>query len=131
MLVAIAACGQVDAQPDASTVDSAPRQTVTDSQTLQPGMLVEGSWLAGTSDQIGITLSTTLAGMDWDIHAHADGGTQEVVAVFAQMESTYDFRPNQQAQWYLLIRNSSATVLTINVAMDLYGQAQWQGWDPP
>ena len=125
VLVPAAACTHHAATPDASTML---RQTVTDQETLLPGMLIEGSWLAGPGDQVGLTLSTTVAGMDWDIHGHANNGTQEIVSGFAQMSATYMFEPPQQAQWYLLVRNSASSTLTIDVAMDLYGGAQWVGW---
>ena len=129
--LALGACGQSTSRPDAGMVDAVPRETITDTQTLQPGMLLEGTWLAGASDEIGITLTTTAADMDWDIHAHANGGTQDVVSAFGQMTVSYDFRPDQQAQWFMLIRNSAATPLAIEVRMELFGAAQWQGWLVP
>ena len=110
----------------------APRQTVSmnPSRSLR-AMVVEGSWNAGPTDEIGLAIGTddsTVPGIDWDIHGHANGGTQEVVAEFAQMTVSYDFRPTQKAQWYLLLRNSSTTTLSLNIEMGLYGQALWIGF---
>ncbi len=126
LVLALAACG--DNLAPTNTVDATVRQTVTDSVTLQPGMLIEGSWTAGSSDLIGLDGNTTVAGMDWDIHGHADGGTQEIIAAFAQKTITYEFQPTQQAQWFLLLRNSSPAPLTITIHMDLFGAAEWNGW---
>jgi len=123
-----AACGHAPTAPDAWTIDAVPRQSLTVQQTLPPGMLVEGSWLAGSSDPIGLALRTSGMGFDWDIHAHIGGGTQDVASGFAQITVDYAFFPSAQGQWYLLLRNSSGATLTIDVAMDLYGQAQWAGW---
>ena len=125
----LAACGDNDVIPvDASTVDAVPRQTVMDTEILQPGMEIEGSWNAGPQDQIGLQLDTTVDGMDWDIHAHANGGTQDVVYEFAQMTVSYDFHPTMKTQWYLLLRNSSVAPITVNIEMGLYNQALWIGW---
>lgn len=122
----LAACG-THAPPavDASTV---PRDTVTDSTLLLPGMLIEGIWQAGPNDRVGLSLDTSVAGLDWDIHGHANNGTQEVTSGFGVMTVSYDFHPPEQTQWYLLLRNSSTTMLRIDVHMDLFGEAQWVGW---
>ena len=120
------ACGDnAGLNVDANTIDAIPRQTVSAPVMLDPGMLVEGFWMAGPDDQIGLGLDTSVAALDWDIHAHQNGGTQEVVYGFAQVTIRYDFQPTEQAQWYLLLRNGGTTSLSIDVHMDLFGNAQW------
>lgn len=130
-VVLLGACGDHgEVTADASTVDAVPRQTVSMSQMLEPGMEIEGSWNAGPTDEIGLAIATSDASVvfDWDIHAHANGGTQDVVYAFEQTSVDYDFRPTQKTQWYLLLRNSSSTVVSLDIEMTLYGQALWIGF---
>ena len=124
----LSACGGAGDSPDASTIDALPRQIVTLTQTLPPGLVEEGIWQANPGDQIGLAISAATAELDWDIHAHNNGGTQDVANGFSQMSISYDFRPPESGPWYLLLRNDSVTTLTIDIQMDLYGQATWQGW---
>ena len=128
MLATLAACGDSHALPDASTVDALPRQHVSESHTLTPGMLIEGSWNAGPTDQIYLTMQSTEP-IDWDIHGHANNGTQEIVDGFAQANITYLFAPTLRASWYLLLRNSTTVSVTIDIDMDLYNQALWTGFE--
>jgi hypothetical protein len=122
----LAACGaHGGAAPDASTIVD---ETFTDTAVLLPGVVIEGSWQAGANDAITIQLGTSEAGLDWDIHGHANGGTQEVSSGFAQMMIDYDFHPTQDGPWYLLLRNSSMDILRVDVRMDMYGKAHWVGW---
>jgi hypothetical protein len=125
LLCVLAACGD----NTASTVDASLSTTVSDTFTLAPGYLIEGSWTAGPSDQIG--LSITADGLfDYDIHGHQGGGTQDIDVAFAQPSVTYTFVPTQEAQWYLLLRNSSAATLTFTMEQNLYDAAVWNGWQP-
>jgi hypothetical protein len=128
LTICATACARHHAAPDASTVDAVPRLVTTDQQTLLGGMLIEGSWLAGPSDAVGLELVTPTGTFDWDIHAHTGTGTQDVVSGFALTTVTYAFDPTQHAQWYLLLRNSSTDPITIEIRMELYGDAQWIGW---
>ena len=128
VLVLAAGCGDRAGETvDASTVDAIPWKVVTYTEMLPPQNLIEGSWTAGPTDAIGVSIQSTGL-IDWDIHAHADGGTQEITAEFGQLGMSYDFVPPQTAQWYLLVRNSTTDTITLDVQMSLYGAGQWDGW---
>lgn len=130
----LAACGADAGTPDATPADTsvspdaAPRAQVSDTRTLQPGQLAEGTWNAGPADRVVIRLAAPTADMDWNIHGHANGGTQTVAEDYKQTSATYEFVPSAQAEWWLLLRNSGTAPLTITVSMDLYGDAAWNGW---
>lgn len=132
--LALAACDGTPATPDATpadasvTPDAAPRATVTDTRTLQPGQLAEGTWNAGPGDRVVIHLATATADLDWNIHGHANGGTQTVAEDYRQSAATYEFDPTAQAEWWLLLRNSGTAPITVDVRMELYGEAAWNGW---
>jgi hypothetical protein len=121
----LAGCSSGTAGPDASTI---PRQTVMLTQAFPPGLIIEGSWAAGPSDRIELELSSQTAGFDFDIHAHNNGGTQDVTSGFDQTTVDYDFAPTADGPWYLLLRNSSGVTMSIDIQMTLYGNATWAGW---
>jgi hypothetical protein len=126
--IALGACGSGAATPDASTVDAVPRQVLAVAQPLPQGNEIEGSWTAGPHDSIGLSIMTSEGTIDFDIHGHANGGTQEITSAFGQALITYDFVPTQQAQWYLLLRNDTSDTITLNIDMNLFGAATWNGW---
>ena len=95
-------------------------------------MLIEGSWNAGPSDQIGLEIDTndsTVAGLDWDIHAHANGAPRRWSFAFQQTTVSYDFRPTvQDAVVSAAAQQLDASILTLDIEMNLYGQALWTGF---
>ena len=123
-------CDARDADPgvDGSVGAIMPRQTVTATQTLPPGEVEEGIWQASPGHYIGLFLAAASPSLDWDIHAHNNGGTQDVASAFGQSLVSYDFTPEAPGPWYLLIRNSSETTLMIDLGMELYGEATWDGF---
>jgi hypothetical protein len=126
-LGAFAGCGDnVETAPDAATV--LPRQIVTLTETLPPGTVVEGTWQANPGDQIRLYLTADAAKLDWDIHAHNNGGTQDVAYAFGQDLVAYDFQPTADGPWYLLLRDNSDDTLTVDIGMELYAGATWQGF---
>jgi hypothetical protein len=126
---ALAGCGDNDIPGvDAGDVETLPRQTVTLTQTLPGGTVEEGVWQATPSDRIRLYLSASAANIDWDIHAHNDGGTQDIAFAFSQASGAYDFTPPADGPWYLLLRNNADGNVLLDVGMELYGRATWQGF---
>ncbi|MDQ3366696.1 MAG: hypothetical protein M3680_14825 [Myxococcota bacterium] len=129
----LAACGDnggesVDAfvPADISQLDATPRETITDTHTLAPGELIEGIMTAGPGDIVGIALAAPTPDLEWNIHGHANGGTQVVYEELDRMTVAYVFQPTAQADWYLLIRNGGTVNLTVELRADLYGAAAWR-----
>jgi hypothetical protein len=114
------------AKPDAGT----PREVIMETTpTLVPGELVEGIMTGGPNDFAVIYL-TSPTEIDWNIHGHANGGTQTLVAEFNVMTVVdHKFVPTDQADWYLLIRNSGATAVAVDVRVELYEGMSWQWQD--
>jgi hypothetical protein len=132
---AIAACGDNDVghgAADASTaidalvIDAAPRQVIMENQSLQPGELVEGIMTGGPQDVAVIHLEAPVAELDWNIHGHAGGSTQTVYEELNKMTVDYVFVPSADTDWWLLLRNSGPTDMTISVRVELYGDMQWR-----
>lgn len=44
------------------------------------------------------------------------------------MTVDYVFAPNDQADWYLLVRNKGPTDITVQLEIELYGNITWSGW---
>jgi hypothetical protein len=132
----LAACnGDGSSQPDAfvppdisPTMDAMPRQTVMEQVTMVPTELVEAKLIGGAGDLAGLRLTAPAAELDWNIHGHANGSTQIVAEGFNQMQVEYVFQPTAQAEWYLLLRNSGPTDMTIQVRIELFGNIMWSGW---
>lgn len=130
----LAACGGSsdtrlpDAPPAADadpTLDAAPpRETIMATQALQPGELVEGIMHGGPDDAALIHLEAP-GSMDWNIHSHATGHAITVHEEYGTMTVDYDFTPNTDGDWYLLIRNSSNVNADIQVTVGLYGAMTW------
>ena len=133
---ALAACGDdhdhdhgVDAAAGtdgAPAIDAAPRQVIMENQALVPGELVEGIMTGGPSDVAVIHLEAPISELDWNIHGHAGGGTQTVYEEYNRMVVDYVFMPSAQADWWLLLRNSGQTDMTVSVRIELYGDMQWR-----
>lgn len=134
----LVACGDDGAikPPDAAeaadanlAVDAAPpRETIKSSQLLEPGELVEGIMTGGPADLAQLKFSAVSPEIDWNIHAHPSGTTITVYEQFDQMTVDYAFVPSEQADWYLLLKNSGPTTMTIEVEVGLYGNMQWR-WE--
>ncbi len=113
---------------DALPPDAPPRQTIMEGVLLVPGELAEGIMTGGPGDLAVIDLMAPAAELDWNIHGHANGGTQVVYEELNQTGVRYTFAPAAQADWWLLIRNSGPTDMTIQVKVGLYGNMQWR-WE--
>lgn len=112
---------------DASLVDAVPREVVMTSRLFDVGEVVEGIMTGGPNDHAVITLSAPTPDMDWNIHAHPNGGTTVIDEAFKQTSlDAYVFTPPEQEQWYLLIRNSGLTDLTIDIKIELFGEMTWE-----
>lgn len=132
LLLLAAGCGGDGGSPpasiDAQPPDAAPREVVMENLLLEPGELTEGIMTGGAGDVASIHLGAPAAEIDWNIHGHANGGTQVVYEEYNKMSMDYVFSPTQQADWYLLIRNSGPTDMTIQLKVELHGGMQWR-WE--
>jgi hypothetical protein len=120
--------GNVDASTeiDALAVDAAPRQVIMENQALQPGELVEGIMTGGPGDLAVLHLEAPAAELDWNIHGHQNGSTQTVFEELNKMVVDYVFEPTSTTDWFLLLRNSGPTDMTVTVHVELYGDMQWR-----
>jgi hypothetical protein len=120
--------GPVDAAPTAGVpaVDAAPRQVIMENQTLQPGELVEGIMTGGPTDVAIIHLEAPIAELDWNIHGHENGSTQTIYEELNKMVVDYVFVPTSDTDWWLLLRNSGPTNMTVSVRVELYADMQWR-----
>jgi len=137
VLVALAACsggGGPPAIPDAApaadadvTIDAAPpRETVSTTQPLQPGEIVEGIMHGGAADRVLIHLEAPSATLDWNIHAHPGGSTVTVYEELDRMTVDYAFVPSTQGDWFLLLKNGGPTNMDVKVRVGLYGAVTWE-----
>lgn len=129
LAIVLAACGGgSNPDPDAPVIvpplDSLgpPRETFRATQPLQAGELVEGIMPGGAADRAIIRLTAPIAELDWNIHAHPASGLVVVDEDFNVMTVEYDFVPSEQAEWFLLIKNSGPTNMDVEVEVDLYGE---------
>jgi hypothetical protein len=111
---------------DASPPDAAPRETIMEGVLLTPGELTEGIMTGGNGDLAVIHLAAPAAEIDWNIHGHANGNTQVIYEEYDKSTVDYTLAPAAQADWYLLIRNSGPTDMTIQIKVGLYGNMQWR-----
>jgi hypothetical protein len=134
-LLALGAC-KSDPKPDVDapiaaidadlTIDAAPpRETLDLVQPLQPGELVEaimiGGGPGGNGDRAIIKLTAPTPTLDWNIHAHPDGSTVTVHEENDVMTAEYDFIPNQNAEWFLLLRNGGGVNMDVQLEIKLFG----------
>lgn len=132
-LVLLVACGggsdPVTPEPDTSLTppDVAlpdlppPRETKTSTVPMEVGEVIEAKMIGGTADRAIIKLTAPAAVLDWDIHSHPNGTTIRVVSQNDVMTVEYDFVPDQEADWFLLLRNGGTTNMDVQVVVDLYG----------
>jgi hypothetical protein len=111
---------------DASPPDASPRELIMEGLLLAPGEITEGIMTGGNVDLALIHLSAPAAEIDWNIHGHANGGTQLVYEEYDKSIVDFTFSPAAQADWYLLIRNSGPTDMTIQLKVGLYGTMLWR-----
>jgi hypothetical protein len=130
-LLALSACGSgtdarpPDAPPD-PTADAAPtRETIAETQTLEPGELVEGIMTGGSRDGALIQLVAPMQ-LDWNIHNHTTGHAVTVYEEYDKMTVDYTFVPPGDGDWYLLIKNSGNVTAGIQVRVGLYGAMAWR-----
>ena len=133
VLLSTAACGDdggtavVDADPTVDVApDAAPREVVMESRPLQPGELIEGITTSGPGDAGHILLHGQFPEVSFNIHGHANGGTQVVYEEFEKMDVDYLFKPTSQAKWYLLIRNDGTVAMNVDVKVEIYGDMAWE-----
>lgn len=132
--LALAACGgdgssPVDAAPPVDVPgDATPRQVVMENVPLVVNEIVEAIMVGGASDYARLQLSAGGAVLDWNIHGHANGGTQVVMEELKVTSVDYLFRPTAKADWYLLIRNKGQTDITVQLKLELFGEMTWSGW---
>jgi hypothetical protein len=111
---------------DGPPIDAVPRETIMVAQPLVPGELVEGFMTGGPPDYAVITLRAPTPDMDWNIHGHANGGTQIVDEAFKVTAADKVFNLPAESKWYLLIRNSGSTDLTVDIKVELFGDLTWE-----
>jgi hypothetical protein len=132
LALALAACGGGgDATPDAPTEipdGAVPRQVVTESVSLPLNETVEAILVGGVGDQARIQMTAGGAPIDWNLHGHANGGTQVVNEGFKVPMVDYAFSPTAKADWYLLMRNKGQTDITVELKIDLFGEMTWSGY---
>ena len=125
-LAALAACGggsspAIDAAVDPPDASGPPRETFSVTQPFQAGELIEGLMPGGPDDRATIRLTAPVSELDWNIHAHPGGTTVTVHEELNVMTVEFDFVPTEQADWFLLLKNSGPTNMDVEVEIDLYG----------
>lgn len=133
LAVAVAACGGDGSSPDAGPPvdvpgDAMPRQVVMENVPLVVNEIVEAIMAGGNGDYARLTMSAGGAVLDWNIHGHANGGTQVVMEELKVMSVDYLFQPTAKADWYLLLRNKGQTDITVQLKIELFGEMTWSGW---
>jgi hypothetical protein len=127
--LSLAPTGQLpcDLLPPGAEIDSdPPRETITATQTLQPSELVEGIMTGGPSDRAVIHLVAPTTSLDWNIHGHANGGTQNVHEELKQTTVDFVYVPSSKTDWWLLLRNGSSTNIEVQIKVKLYGAMTWR-----
>jgi hypothetical protein len=132
-VLALAACGgeggaPVDAAPVDVPGDAMPREVVMENVSLAVNEIVEAIVVGGPGDYARLQMSAGGAGLDWNLHGHANGGTQVVMEELKVTSVDYLFLPSAQADWYLLLRNRGQTDITVQLKIELYGAMTWSGW---
>jgi len=125
----LVACGGDDSPlPDAGDPPGTPREVVTESKDLLVGEIVEGILTGGPDDHAVISLTAPAPILDWNIHGHVNGDTQNLDEGYDAMTVHTTLTPPESGEWFLLLRNRGTTPITIEVEIGLYGDMQWSGW---
>ena len=117
-----------DGGGDGGGVDAAatPRETVTRAVALGAGASREGEVaLVAAGDKVHVRATASAATLAWNVHIHDSGGTQILVEGNAVAAVDYVIEGNPGDYWLLLV-NGTGT-LSVEVNLDLYGQAQYTG----
>jgi len=112
----------------AAPVDATPRQVVTETKQVFAHEAIEAALVGGPGDRAIIRLTAPTATLDWGIHGHADGQTQNVVAETARSAVDYEFAPAQSTRWFLRLQNHGDAPLSLEVQIELFGALAWDGW---
>lgn len=133
--IGLAACGDDAATPaDAAAVIDAdpaidaapPRETVTETQSLAAGEIVEGILTGGRTDSALIHLAAPTPTIDWNLHGHNGGGTQMIHEELGKMTVDYTYAPASDGDWFVLIRNGGTTNVDVQVRVDLFANMTWR-----
>ncbi|MGE0868580.1 MAG: hypothetical protein AB7P03_08460 [Kofleriaceae bacterium] len=124
--LALAGCGGGDDAP--KLPDGPPRETIEESVSLVVTQVSEAILHGGEGDVAHIMLTAPGPTLDWNMHGHANGGTQVVTEAFKVETVDYVFAPSDLADWYVLLRNKGQTDITVELKIDLYGEMTWSGW---
>jgi hypothetical protein len=124
----LAACSGDDGDGGAVPDAGPPTQTITETRSLFVGDIIEATLTGGPADRAVIHLEASTPTLDWNLHGHPASGTQTIVEGFDQSVVDYDFRPDEQADWSLLLRNQAPAQLDVQVRIELYGGMVWAGW---
>ncbi|HLL21220.1 MAG TPA: hypothetical protein VK427_03765 [Kofleriaceae bacterium] len=129
--LALAACGDGGETPidaPAALPDTPPREVIMENVSLVVTEIAEGVLVGGPGDYARITIAAPAPALDWNIHGHANGGTQVVAEELKVMTVDYVFQPAARADWYLLLRNRGQQDMTLQLQIELYGNMTWSGW---
>jgi hypothetical protein len=105
-----------------------PRQVVTENVPLVVNEIVEAVLVGGPGDYARLQMSAGGAVLDWNLHGHANGGTQVVMEELKVTSVDYLFQPTARADWYLLLRNKGQTDIVVQLKIELFGEMTWSGW---
>ncbi|MGE0550621.1 MAG: hypothetical protein AB7O24_08620 [Kofleriaceae bacterium] len=108
--------------------DGPPRETIEENVPLVVTEIVEAIMHGGDGDVAHIMLTVPGPSLDWNMHGHANGGTQVIIEELKVEGVDYVFAPSDTADWYLLLRNKSQTDINVALKIDLYGEMTWSGW---
>lgn len=81
---------------------------------------------SGPGDAAHIVLHGQFPEVSFNIHGHANGGTQVVYEEFEKMDVSYVFKPTSQAKWYLLVRNDGTVAMDVDVTVEIHGEMMWE-----
>ncbi|MDB4962685.1 MAG: hypothetical protein JWP01_2684 [Myxococcales bacterium] len=111
---------------DAAIPDAPPREVITSMPGLVPTELVEGIMTGGPGDLAVIKLTAMLPDLGWNIHGHANGGTQIAYEEHGKAMVEYVFSPTSESDWYLLVRNEGTANLEVQIRVEIYGDMTWR-----
>jgi hypothetical protein len=120
--------GTIDAHVVDVPGDAMPREVIKEDVPLVVNEIVEAVLAGGPGDYAHIRMTAGGAPIDWNLHGHANGGTQVVIEELKVTSVDYVFLPSAMADWYLLLRNKGQTDITIQLEIQLYNNITWSGW---
>jgi hypothetical protein len=130
---ALTACGDDGAggdPPDAGDPPSdaapMPRQIVTRTIALTAPALREAELTLGAGDRVHVLASTAEPRLQWNVHTHAGGGTT-VLGMGLNVATVDHWVEATAASDYFLLLLPTSGSLSVQVTLELYGQAQYAG----